>query len=125
MSESGPIHFDAYGDIVIATVQGFAELDAVRAKEFGDTVIARVAEHPQIHLLLNLHHVNYVSSAGISAIIRISHAAEDGGGSVRVAGVNDDVLTVFEVTNLRDLFHIEQNVQDAAERYVQWVQAKE
>ena len=124
MNESGPVHYDPYGDIVIATVQGFTELDAVRAKEFSDAVIAHVAEQSGMHLLLNLHHVSYVSSAGISAILRISHAAENRGGSVRVAGVNDDVLTVFEVTNLSDMFHIEQNVQDAAERYVQWVQAK-
>ncbi len=118
MAEFDPVQYEPYGTIVIGTVKGVTSLDAITAEDFGESVVDHVAANPGIHLLLNLHHVRYVSSAGISEIIRIHNEAEEHGGGLRITGVSEDVQKVFEVTNLIDFFHVEPDVQAAAEAYV-------
>jgi len=109
------IHFDVYGAIVIGTIQGAARLDTTNAQLFGEALVGHVEQTPDIHLLLNLSKVDYLSSAIITEIIRARNVLQNANGSMRLCGANEYVLNVFKVTGLDKLFSPVHPVREAAE----------
>ncbi len=111
------IHFDRYGKIVVATIQGASRLDASNAELFHATLEEFSKTHPGAHVLLNFHHVEYISSAVISVILRFNKALGAKKGSLRICALNEYVGKVFEVTGLTPVFRPMENVQKAAETF--------
>jgi len=118
------IHFDRYGGIEVGTVRGTEKLDAANVEAFGQALAAFIQHHPDGHLLLNLHHVTYLSSAVLSEMLKAGKELEGGGGSLRVCALHDYVRTVFEVTNLDSLFRPMESVREAAEAYNEWLEQR-
>ena len=118
------IHFDIYGQIVIATVQGAERLDTSNAQVFGEALVAYVEEHPSSHILLNLSKVEYLSSAIITEIIRAHKRLQEHSGGMRVCGANEYIASVFHVTGLEKIFFPIHQVREAAEEYNDELQRK-
>ena len=57
--------------------------------------------------------VEFVSSAGLGAMITISQAASEQGAKMVLTGINDDILGVMKLTRLDRLLKIEQNMTKA------------
>lgn len=112
------IHFDRYAAVVIGTVKGATVLDTANSELLGQALDTFADANPGAHLLLNLHHVEYISSAVLNKLILAKRQLEQGGGGLRVAGLHDYTLNVFRVTRLDEEFHAEPNVQHAAEAYL-------
>lgn len=125
MSDEEIIHFDAYSTIFVGTVRGTTRLDATNAPEFAAALDAFVESHSGVHLLLNFHPVEYMSSVILSAIVKAHKALEKNGGSMRVCALNPNVANVFQITQLDTLFHPMPQVRQAAEAYIQWVEDPE
>ena len=111
------LQIDRFGKVAIATVTEVPRLDATNATPLGNLLLEYCAANPGSHLLLNLHQVEYLSSAVISEIIKAYRELEKSGGGLRVCGVNPYVADVFHVTHLDQLFHSIDSVQEAAEQY--------
>ncbi len=80
-----------------------------------DTLAATQAEEQvkQIELLANQHviidceRLDYISSSGLRLLLRISKAAKAQGGSVTLASVNVNVLTVLKMTGFDKILNID------------------
>jgi anti-anti-sigma factor len=57
-------------------------------------------------ILIDLDHVPYLTSAGFRSFIAISKRAEQAGAGMVLCGLNEMVHDLFEVSGLRDSFHI-------------------
>jgi anti-sigma B factor antagonist len=48
----------------------------------------------------------YIDSSGLGALVSMSRKVRDSGGELRIAGLNEDLRALFELTKLDTLFRI-------------------
>jgi anti-sigma B factor antagonist len=63
--------------------------------------------------LVDCTDTGYIDSSGLGALVTISKKVRESGGELRLAGLNDDLRSLFELTKLDALFQIAPTV-DAA-----------
>ncbi len=55
----------------------------------------------------------YIDSSGLGALVSLSRKVREQGGELRIAGLNDDLRALFELTKLDTLFHISPTAAEA------------
>ena len=55
----------------------------------------------------------YIDSSGLGALVSLSKKVRDQGGELRIAGLNEDLRALFELTKLDTLFHISPTAAEA------------
>jgi len=98
--------FEEKGRIWVGTIRANSVLSAANVSEFGAEVLAFVAKHPGVNLILNFENVDYLSSAVLTELLRINKAIEDGAGHLRLCAISPVIHEVFEITNLDKIFII-------------------
>ena len=108
MSESHDriVDFVEEGKIVVGTIRTTSVLSAINVAEFGNEVVAYIAGHPGINLLLSFENVDYLSSAVLTELLRINKAIQEAQGQLRLCGVSKVILEIFQITNLDKMFAI-------------------
>ncbi len=56
--------------------------------------------------VIDCTHTGYIDSSGLGALVTISKKVRESGGDMRLAGLNDDLRSLFELTKLDTLFQI-------------------
>ncbi len=64
-------------------------------------------------LLINFEHVEHLSSAALGTLITINNKIRLKGGQLRLSNIDPQILEVFEITRLDQLFQIHDNVAAA------------
>ncbi len=100
------VDFSVEGDVTIATITQSNMLDATNSVIFGTKVIDYLKTHEGIQLIVNFNHVSYMSSAGLTELLRINEALQAWGATIRIWGLNCDIHNVFCITHLDKLFVI-------------------
>jgi anti-sigma B factor antagonist len=95
--------------IAVVTVSG--RVDSVTAGAL-DEQLARIV-HENNKMVLDLHGVTYLSSAGVRAIVRTLQSAQKAGGGVFLANVSDSVERVLETVGMLHLLRAFRTVDDA------------
>jgi len=90
------VQTETKGSIAVVTVSG--RIDSETAPAFDAELTEIVGENSR--LVLNLKGVDYMSSAGIRAIVKASQAVEKNGGVVRLASVPELVNSVLYTVGL-------------------------
>lgn len=95
--------------VSIVTVTG--RVDSVTAAAL-DTELAKiVSTHKQI--VLNLKGVDYLSSAGVRAVVRALRNAEKSGGGVKLANIPNVVAEVLETVGMMQALEVYPTVDEA------------
>src|ERR1051325_10817208 len=55
----------------------------------------------------------YIDSSGLGVLVSLSKKIREQGGELRLAGLNDDLQTLFELTKLDTLFSIAKTPEEA------------
>ena len=63
--------------------------------------------------LLDFTKTAYVDSSGLGALVSISKKVREVGGDLRLAGLNEDLRSLFELTKLDTLFTISETASEA------------
>ena len=87
---------------VTLTVSG--RLDTTTAPEL-EKVLDEVLENAK-DLVFNLENLEYISSAGLRVILKAQKAMNTKG-SMKLTGVNDNIMEVFDITGFLDILTIE------------------
>ncbi len=106
MTQEPMLQFEEHGRITVAAIVSASVLDALNVNHFGEEARQYLVEHKGANLLLDFSRVNYLSSAVLTELLRLKDLAEADGGAVRLCALNDDIRTVFEITNLNKVFTI-------------------
>ena len=108
--------------ITVGTVESATVLDAVNVSQFGKEVQVYLKDHAGIHLLLDFGNVEYLSSAVLTELLRIKKVIAEGKGTMRLCSLTAEIRKVFEITNLDQVFPIEQDRESAMPRYMRAIQ---
>jgi anti-anti-sigma factor len=64
-------------------------------------------------LLVDFSRTGYIDSSGLGALVSVSKRIREAGGELRLAGLNDDLRSLFELTKLDTLFTISETPEQA------------
>lgn len=99
------------GGAVLLIVQE-ERLDAHNSSEL-KTQMLKLFEEGKHNLLVDLHAVRFVDSSGLGALVSGFKNASSRNGSLKLAGLQLQVKSMFELTRLHRVFEIFPDVDDA------------
>ena len=94
------IEFETVDGITVVTL--FGELDSRTAPLVQDKLLDLPS--PQARVLLEMSGVNYISSAGLRALLMLYRRMASSDGRVALVGLTESILDVMIVTGFLDFF---------------------
>ena len=90
-------------DVAVFAMDG--ELTVGNRQELKTGVLDAVANGER-KILIDFAHTSYIDSSGLGALVSLSKRIRESGGELRLATLNEDLATLFELTRLDTLFTI-------------------
>lgn len=92
------------GNQIIATFDG--RLDTVAAQQISET-ITPLLEHADQTIVFDCEKMPFISSSGLRIFLKVRKEVEAKGGKMLLKNVCSDVMQVFKMTKLDDVFNIQ------------------
>jgi anti-sigma B factor antagonist len=108
------ITIERQGGAVRARLGG--ELTIANRQELRQTVLEEL-ERGERRFLIDFSETGYVDSSGLGVLVSVSKKIREQGGELRLANLNDDLKTLFELTKLDTLFQIADTRERALESF--------
>ena len=89
--------------VAVITVGGDLVVD--NRDRLKSTVAERMAAGDR-KFVLDFRDTGYIDSSGLGLLVSLAREVREQGGELRLAGLNEDLRTLFELTRLDTLFHI-------------------
>ena len=70
-------------------------------------------ERGEKKFLIDFSQTGYIDSSGLGVLVSLSKKIREQGGELRLAGLNEDLQTLFELTKLDTLFAITKTPEEA------------
>jgi anti-sigma B factor antagonist len=96
--------------VVVVTVDG--QLIVANRHELKEKVLEAV-EFGSRKILVDFTDTGYIDSSGLGALVSLAKKLREAGGEMRLAGLNEDLRTLFELTKLDTLFVITASADEA------------
>jgi anti-sigma B factor antagonist len=97
-------------DVTIIDVEG--QLIVGNRQELKQKVLEEL-EGGARKFLIDFSGTGYIDSSGLGVLVSLSKKIREQGGELRLANLNEDLRTLFELTKLDTLFHIASNRPEA------------
>jgi anti-sigma B factor antagonist len=68
-------------------------------------------------ILVDFAATGYIDSSGLGALVSLAKKLREAGGELRLAGLNEDLRTLFELTKLDTLFQIADTADTALKAF--------
>lgn len=104
----------SHGDVSVVQVGG--QLTVGNRQDLKAAVQAGL-DAGERKFLLDCSGTGYIDSSGLGALVTIARRVREAGGQVRLAGLNDDLRSLFELTKLDTLFAIYADTAEALQGY--------
>lgn len=98
------------GDTTVVQVDG--QLIVGNRQELKDLVLARL-EAGARNFVIDFARTGYIDSSGLGVLVSVSKKIREAQGELRLASLNEDLQTLFELTKLDTLFQIRDNLEEA------------
>lgn len=98
------------GGITILDVEG--QLIVGNRQELKQKVLAEL-EGGERKFLIDFEQTGYIDSSGLGVLVSLSKKIREQGGELRLANLNEDLRTLFELTKLDTLFQIADSRSEA------------
>jgi anti-sigma B factor antagonist len=98
------------GGVTVVEVDG--QLIVGNRHELKDMIQAAL-DRGERKLLVDFSRTGYIDSSGLGALVSISKRIREVSGELRLAGLNDDLRSLFELTKLDTLFTITETPEQA------------
>src|SRR5499426_743644 len=98
------------GDVITVAVEG--QLIVGNRQELKQKVLDEL-ERGGRKFLIDFSQTGYIDSSGLGVLVSLSKKIREQGGELRLANLNDDLKTLFELTKLDTLFHIATSREEA------------
>jgi len=103
-----------HSDVTIIEVEG--QLIVGNRQELKQLVLDAIDKGAK-KVLVDFARTGYIDSSGLGVLVSLAKKIRDGGGDLRLANLNDDLQTLFELTKLDTLFQISQTREHALESF--------
>jgi len=102
------------GDVSIVEVEG--QLIVSNRQELKQKVLDQL-EQGHRKVLVDFGRTSYIDSSGLGVLVSLAKKMRELGGDLRLANLNDDLQTLFELTKLDTLFQISESRERALESF--------
>ncbi len=102
-------------DVIIIYLSG--RLDVHLSSDIEKEINRIISENPEVHLLLDLTDVEYMSSSGLRIFVSTMRILRDNQKKLKLCNINSAVRKIFEVVELMDMFDIYQSEKEALESF--------
>ena len=102
------------GDVVVIEVDG--QLIVGNRQELKQRVLDE-ADGGARKILVDFGKAGYIDSSGLGVLVSLAKRMRELGGDLRLANLNDDLQTLFELTKLDSLFQIADTRERALESF--------
>jgi anti-sigma B factor antagonist len=96
-------HIVRHQDVVIVEVDG--QLIVGNRQELKQRILDEV-EAGSRNVLIDFARTGYIDSSGLGVLVSLAKRLREEGGELRLANLNDDLRSLFELTKLDSLFPI-------------------
>lgn len=103
-------HVERTDDVAIISVEG--QLIVGNRQELKQRVLEEL-ERGARKFLIDFAGTGYIDSSGLGVLVSLSKKIREQGGELRLANLNEDLRTLFELTKLDTLFQIAASRQEA------------
>ena len=98
------------GPVIVVDVEG--QLIVGNRQELKQKVLEEL-EGGEKTFVIDFEHTGYIDSSGLGVLVSLSKKIREQGGELRLAGLNEDLRTLFELTKLDTLFKIADSRSEA------------
>jgi anti-anti-sigma factor len=102
------------GEVCVVAVDG--QLIVGNRQELKQRVLDEI-ERGERRFLVDFSQTGYIDSSGLGVLVSLSKKIRDAGGELRLAGLNEDLRTLFELTKLDTLFQIAPSKEGALKTF--------
>lgn len=102
------------GDVCVVSVEG--QLIVGNRQELKQRVLEEL-ERGERKFLVDFGQTGYIDSSGLGVLVSLSKRIREVDGELRLANLNDDLKTLFELTKLDTLFHIADSREGGLESF--------
>lgn len=99
-----------HNDVTVIDVEG--QLIVGNRQELKQKVLQEL-EGGERKFLIDFARTGYIDSSGLGVLVSLSKKIREQGGELRLASLNEDLRTLFELTKLDTLFQISRDRQEA------------
>jgi anti-sigma B factor antagonist len=103
-----------HDDITIVEVEG--QLIVGNRQELKQKVLDEL-ESGSRKVLVDFSRTGYIDSSGLGVLVSLAKKLREDGGELRLANLNDDLRTLFELTKLDTMFPIAETRERALESF--------
>ena len=96
--------------VTVVKVEG--QLIVGNRQELKELVFAALDKGDR-RILIDFSQTGYIDSSGLGVLVSLSKKIREQGGDLRLAGLNEDLQTLFELTKLDTLFAIARTPEEA------------
>jgi anti-sigma B factor antagonist len=100
------------GDVTVVEVDG--QLIVGNRQELKQRVLEQL-DAGETKFVVDFADTGYIDSSGLGVLVSLSKKIREQGGELRLANLNEDLRTLFELTKLDTLFRIAQSRSEALE----------
>ncbi len=105
---------NAANGVMIVSVDG--QLIVANRNELKDKVLEAL-EASESKFVLDFSSTGYIDSSGLGVLVSVSKKIRETGGDLRLAGLNEDLRMLFELTKLDPLFKICDTTDEAVDSF--------
>ncbi|HEV8613575.1 MAG TPA: STAS domain-containing protein [Gemmatimonadales bacterium] len=106
----GFIKTTSAGGVTVVRVEG--QLIVGNRQEL-KTLVQEGLDRGERKFLIDCSQTGYIDSSGLGALVSLSKKVRELGGELRIAGLNEDLRLLFELTKLDTLFQISPTPEEA------------
>jgi len=88
------------------------DLDSTNAEHVSEVVLSLLGEGV-LHIVADFTKLRYVNSTGLGALLFANKKMKEAGGSMKIAGVNENVFEIIEIIGANMLLEIHRTMDDA------------
>jgi anti-sigma B factor antagonist len=104
------INTDVTGNVPVMKVSG--RVDSETAPEL-DSALTKILSENHNRLILNLQDIEYMSSAGLRAMVKAYQAAQKSGGDLRLSAVSEPIEVILRTVGMMQMFQMFPSDQEA------------
>jgi len=97
------IRTESRDTVSIVYPEGF--INAHTVSQF-EQVLKDMVTGQKYHMVINCHELQYISSAGLGALMGVIEEVRDNDGDIRLCGMSESVFNVFDILGFTELYQI-------------------
>jgi anti-sigma B factor antagonist len=110
------LKIEQINNIYVASFENIARFNALITEPIKEQ-LNNVYHKPNINLILNLEGISFIDSSGFGVFLSVMKTASINYGHFKICNINRDVMELFKLLQLHNIFEIYSNLDDCIKSF--------